>query len=158
MDIKGRIIRKGKMESTEVVCISMTEFGIADDKVYYRNIVISESSYDAFETNPDEAMLLDKYLEHNNINAAWKPYVLIKSKDNQPESQMQADFSRLFNDIQDEIASSQHTEAEIHKRIYNELSKQDTLIQNPLIIDVFNEAIKKESDLSDWENVFPFFK
>ncbi|HLR53095.1 MAG TPA: hypothetical protein VK078_00040, partial [Pseudogracilibacillus sp.] len=46
----------------------------------------------------------------------------------------------------------------LEKKVYKELADYETLIENPLVIDIFNEATKQNPELSSWETVFPFFR
>lgn len=161
MDIKERKIQMGKMKSTEVDCIIINEYGIEDGDIYHREITIKQNLYEAFEMDPDDEMLLDKFLEHNNINGEWKHYMWTKPRENQSENHTLADSSNLLDVIdfdRSQIDITQQTEAEVNESLYNELSKKKTLINNPLILAVFNEAIRGKDGLSNWENVFPFFK
>lgn len=160
MDIKDRMISMERTDTAEVDSIIVDEFSIEDEEVFHRNIVISQRSYDAFETNPDAEQLFDEFLQQNNIDAAWKLWSIPKHA--KSENRLQADFSRLLNEIDSnhhtrDMEANQQTESDVYQRIYHELAKQETLIHNPLIIDVFNEAMRGETELSNWESVFPFF-
>jgi len=165
MEIKDRMIRIGKIKSSSIEgdCFIIDEYGIEGEEIYHRNIVISKDIYKAFEKNPDSKMLLDEFLEHHNIYSEWKRYELNIPESDNPENEMESS-SRLFNEIdldnkQSEATElSEHTKNKIYKKVYNELSKNETLIHNPSIMYIFNEAMREDSELAIWESVFPFFR
>src|SRR5699024_1664934 len=121
MDIKARSIRFGKSNFSphEGDCFIIDEYGIQDEEIYHRSIVITKQLYEAFETNPHDDMLLDAFLERNDIHSKWQRYEV-----NFPNS-------------------------------VNSAVEMENLIRNPLIIDVFNEAIKEDEELVCWVSVFP---
>lgn len=131
MEIKDRVIRTGKINdnTAQINCIIMDEIGIKDGEILQRNITINENVYAEFEKSPDQEMYLDVYLNQHYINSEWIGY---------PNNVLPKN--------------------ETYKNMYDDLSKRESLIENPLIIDVFNEAIKDDSELSSWESVYPFFR
>src|SRR5699024_2478896 len=163
MEVKDRFIRVGKEDysSAESNCVIVDAYGIEDGKIYHRHIVISEDAYEVFEKNPDEKMLLDTFLEHHDIDSEWKPYVVRipdSNRINEDGSNWLLEHIDLGNMPGDSVVPDEQTRKAIYRELYNELSKKDTLINNPSIMDVFNEAIRENSELANWESVFPFFE
>ena len=165
MDIKARSIRFGKSNFSphEGDCFIMDEYGIQDEEIYHRNIIITEEFYEEFEINPYDDMLLDEFLEQNDIHSMWQRYEV--NFPNSVNSTVEMEIlSNLLNEIDSENGQdkngelSEQTKSKLYKKLYNEFSKMENLIGNPLIIDVFNEAIKEDEELASWESVFPFFR
>ena len=165
MEVKDRVIAIEETNDSngKVDCSIIDEYGIKDAKIYHRRITINENVYETFEKNPDENILLDGFLQLNGINLKWEPYDLVIPSGEQVEDEA-THFSRLFIDIELEQTLSQGTELSTHrksaiyKQIYNILFNKETLIENPLALDVFNEALRIDPESAIWESVFPFFR
>lgn len=164
MEIKDRVIQFGETNhSFDGDYFVVDEYGIENNEIYHRNIMISEDDYEEFKKNPDGEMLLDEFLKDHDIHAEWKRYELkIPTIDNAETNSESA--SRLFDDIDLKKIQSgdaeldEQTKNKIYKKVYNKLSKNETLINNPFIMNIFNEALREDSEMASWESVFPFFR
>lgn len=159
MQIKDRVIQFVNNNDSFII----DEYGVESKKIYHRKIVISDDIYEKFEKNPDGNIHLDEFLRFNDINSKWEPYELVIPSTNQEETQA-THFSRLFIDLKlektlsDGNELSEHSKSKIYKKVYDKLVKKETLIDDPLMLDVFNEALRSDTESAIWESVFPFFR
>lgn len=165
MQVKDRIIQIQKTDQSLIKgnYFIVDEYGIEDEEIYHRRIAISEDIYEKFESNLDKKMHLNEFLQLNDIDSEWERYELnIPSSDN-AENEVK-NSSRLFANIELEkiLAQgselSEQTNTSVYEKVYNELFKKETLINNPLVLDVFNEALRENPESAVWESVFPFFR
>lgn len=164
MEIKDRVIQFGETNhSFDGDHFVVDEYGIENNAIYHRTIMISDDDYETFKENPDSEMLLDEFLKHHAIHAEWKRYEL-KLPTNDDAKTNSKSASRLFDDIDlknvhaGDAELDEQTRNKIYKKVYNKLSENEALINNPLILNVFNEALKEDSGMATWESVFPFFR
>lgn len=161
LDIKIREIRMEKMHEENALLLD--EYGLENGGIYHRFITIEEQICEDFAKDPDEEMLLNTFLERHHIPAEWKRYEWeIPIEENIEDETEQ--FSRLQDILNLDVPLDKSPESKklikkrMEEKIHVELSDYETLIENPFVINVFNEAIKQNSELSSWENVFPFFR
>src|SRR5699024_971749 len=116
----------------------------------------SEALYAQFEKNPDETIRLDAFMERHDISGEWKSYVLPSSVRELNED----DSARLFANMDSKLASVPPDEQtrNLYHKVYAEVAERESLINNPSIMDVINEALRENPELSAWESVFPFFR
>ena len=157
--VKDRTIqmKNGNQSYEQENCLIVEEYGIDEGKVYHRYITISEHIYEGFLQNPDDEKHLDAFLQNNGMHAAWKPYNVPTDEKDMKQLALffEIDIVAIQKDSGDWIAD---VKKEMYQRMYNNLSVKDTLITNPLIMDVFNEAFREDPALGNWESVFPFFR
>ncbi|GAB4074651.1 hypothetical protein GCM10028778_21540 [Barrientosiimonas marina] len=150
MDVKNRTIRMGGEGAHFII----DEYGIADGAIFHRYVVLSWDLYEMFQKNPDDDMHFDAFLRQHNLDSEWKRV----AKDDI------GNFPGLLQDTDCENVPAGTAEADeepkdrTYRTVYDALSEKETLITDPLIMDVFNEAIRGDSDLADWESIFPFFR
>lgn len=161
MKIKIREIRMEKYHEENALMVD--EYGLKDGGIYHRFILIEEELCETFAKNPDEEVSLNTFLERHNIPAEWKRYEWEVPIEENAEEEIEQ-FSRLQEILQLDTVLDKSDESQklikksLEKKVYKELSDYETLIENPLVIDIFNEATKQNPELSSWETVFPFFR
>lgn len=161
MEIKDRIIRIAKNHQDESFIVD--EYGIKEREIYHRHITISKRVYEEFEKNPDGEMQLEEFLKRHHIDSRWNRYEPNVPAGNYKENDIPEAF-RLFVDldvsgIQGGVNDlSEQTKTKITEIVYSELSRRESLINNPYIMDVFNEALREDPALRNWESAFPFFR
>lgn len=164
MEIKDRVIQYGEMNHAfDGDYFMVDEYGIKNDQIYHRTIMIGNDEYEVFQEYPDDEMLLSTFLNEHHIPAEWKPYeVDIPTRDHVKMDAENA--SRLFEniDLKDiqghDGVLDEPTLNKVYQKIYDKLVTNETLINDPLVIDVFNEALRENPEMARWESVFPFFR
>lgn len=161
MDIKIREIRMEKVNEESVLMLD--EYGLENGGIYHRFISMEEQICESFAKEPDEEMLLNTFLELHRIQAEWKRYeweipIEEDTKEESEQFSILQDILNLDVPLDKSPESKKLIKKSMEEKMYDELSDYETLIENPYVIDVFNEATKQNPDLSSWESVFPFFR
>lgn len=161
MKIKVREIRMEKYHEENALIVD--EYGLEDSGIYHRFILIEEDICETFAKQPDEEVSLNTFLERHHIPAEWQRYEWEIPIDEDAEEVIEQ-LSQLQEILQLDTVLDKSDESQklikksLEKKVYKELADYETLIENPLVIDIFNEATKQNPELSSWETVFPFFR
>src|SRR5699024_11015597 len=161
MKIKVREIRMEKYHEENALIVD--EYGLEDSGIYHRYILIEEAICETFAKQPDEEVSLNTFLEMHHITAEWQRYEWEMTIDEEEEEEIEQRYQlqesiELDNVLDKSDESQKHIKKRLEKKVYKELADYETLIENPLVIDIFNEATKQNPELSSWETVFPFFR
>src|SRR5699024_8731163 len=156
MKIKVREIRMEKYHEENALIVD--EYGLEDSGIYHRFILIEEDICETFAKQQDEEVSLNTFLERHHIPAEWQRYEweILIDEDAEEEIAQTSQLERILHVdtvLEKSDESQKLIKKSMEKKVYEVLSDDETVIETPLVIDIFSVATKQNHESSSWEPV-----